>query len=206
LTHLATALAAAEIPVGVGGSRAMRASRAESDYDLVIYGRDNVERAAKVIASLEGYRQELHFSMDSVRAKYRHFTRLTAEDLELLVVDRWRHFRLHGVPISVDGADPVLAGDPWVNAPAQTFDSVHVRGAVLDGSQCYTSPKILDLQTDNGVVRVFTWLNLYAGALRTGDEAAVYGRWMVSRGQQFLLVQDSTHAIRVVARNSTCLV
>jgi predicted nucleotidyltransferase len=143
LAHLVTALAAADVPVGVGGSRAMRASRAKSDYDLVIYRRDNMERAAKVIASLDGYQQQLHFGLDSVRAKYRHFTRLTSDDLELLVVDRWRHLRLRGVPISVDGADPDLACDRWANAPTRTCDPGHVRGAVRDGSQCYTSPKIV---------------------------------------------------------------
>jgi hypothetical protein len=33
---------------------------------------------------------------------------------------------------------------------------------VADGSQCYISPKIIDVESDNATVRVFTWLNLYA--------------------------------------------
>lgn len=203
VAELVRALSAIDVPVFVGGSRAMKASRVDSDYDLVIYGKGNIERAAKAIMALPAYRQDPHFGLDFVRAKYRHFTRLTRKDLDLLVADRWRHFRFHGIAMSLDAADPGLPSDRWSSARAQLFDVAHVRGTVLDGSQCYLSPKIIDIQTDTGTVRAFTWLNLYTGALRTGDQIAVYGRWMVMHGHQFLLVQESTHAIRVVSRPST---
>lgn len=206
IAELVGALSAIDIPVYVGGSRAVKASRVDSDYDLVIYGKANIERAAKAITALPAYRQDPHFGLDFVRAKYRHFTRLTRKDLELLVADRWRHFRFRGIAMSIDAADPDLPSDRWTSGQPQLFDVAHVRGTVLDGSQCYLSPKIIDIQTDTGTVRSFTWLNLYTGALRTGDQIAVYGRWMVMHGHQFLLVQDSTHAIRVVSRPSTNLV
>ncbi|MDT4991371.1 MAG: hypothetical protein QOH97_1263 [Actinoplanes sp.] len=203
IADLVSALSAMEIPLHVGGSRAINASRIDSDYDLVIYGKSNIERAAKTITALPAYHQDPHFGLDFVRAKYRHFTRLTRKDLELLVADRWRHFRFHGIAMSLDVADPDLPSDRWTAGQARLFDVAHVRGVVLDGSQCYLSPKIIDVQTDTGIIRAFTWLNLYTGALRTGDQIAVYGRWMVMHGHQFLLVLDSTHAIRVVARPST---
>jgi predicted nucleotidyltransferase len=181
----------------------MNAPRPESDYDLVVYGKDNIEPAAKVITALGGYRANLHFGLDFVRAKYRHFTRLTREDLDLLIQDRWRHFRFHGLAMSVDCSDPALLSDRWATAQVRSFDAAHIHGVVVDGTQCYVSPKIIDVRTDTGDVRVFTWLNLYAGALRTGDEVAVHGRWTVMHGHQFLHVEDSAHAIRVVARTST---
>ncbi|MQA25539.1 MAG: hypothetical protein GEU94_08710 [Micromonosporaceae bacterium] len=201
--ELAAALSSVGIPVGVGGSRALDAARPGSDHDLVVYGMENVELAAKTITSLAGYEPCLHFGLDFVRAKYCHFTRLTPHDLELLVCDRWRHFRYRGLAISVDGCDESRLADPWVTAAPRAFDTAHVRGVVLDASQCYVSPKIIDVRTGTEVVRVFTWLNLYAGALRTGDEVAVHGRWIVMHDQQFLRVQDSADAIRVVSRTST---
>lgn len=203
LAELAAVLAAADIPLGVGGSRALAASRAESDYDLVVYGKDNIERAAKVITGLAAYTPDTHFGLDFVHAKYRHFTRLSPGDLEVLVGSRWRHFRHRGLAISVDGADPDRVADRWLSASVRAESSGHVRGFVLDGAQCYISPKIIDVQTRTGTVRVFTWLNLYAGALRTDDEVEVYGRWVVMHGHRFLLVAGSDHAIRVLCRTST---
>lgn len=181
----------------------MSASRAESDYDLVIYGKNNVERAAKVITGLAGYAPDLHFGLDFVRAKYRHFTRLSTKHLEVLVGDRWRHFRYRGLPMSVDGADTERVADRWASTSVRAEGPGHLRGFVLDGAQCYTSPKILDLEVDTGTVSVFTWLNLYAGALRTGDEVEVYGDWVCMHGHRFLLVAGSDHAIRVLRRTST---
>lgn len=203
VAELAASLAAAEIPVAVGGSRALNAARSESDYDLVIYGRHNVEPAARVITGLDGYEPCLHFGFEFVRDKYRHFTKLTPGDLKLLVADRWRHFVYRGLPMSVDGCEEDLPADIWLEAMPSTREAGHVEGAVLDGSQCYDSPKIIDVQTEHEIVRVFTWLNLYAGALRSGDHVAVHGRWVVIRGERFLLVEDSTHAIRVLSRLST---
>jgi predicted nucleotidyltransferase len=203
LADLVAALGAVDVPVAVGGSRALGAARAESDYDRVIYGKDTIERAAKVITGLAGYTPDVHFGLDFVRAKYRHFTRLTARDLEVLVGQRWRHFRHRGLPISVDGADPDRVANRWAYTPVYTEQPGQVRGFVLDGSQCYLSPKILDVQTDMGMVRVFTWLNLYAGALRTGDEVQVHGQWVVMNRERFLLVAGSDHAIRVLSRTST---
>jgi predicted nucleotidyltransferase len=203
LADLVAALAAADVPVGVGGSRALAASRSESDYDLVIYGKDTFQRAAKVITGLAGYAPDVHFGLDFVQAKYRHFTRLSAKDVEVLVGNRWRHFRYRGLPMSVDGADPGRAADRWTAASLRAEEPGHVRGFVLDGAQCYISPKIIDVQTETGPVRVFTWLNLYAGALRTGDQVEVYGRWVVIHGHRFLLVAGSDHAIRVLCRTST---
>ncbi len=203
LADLVAALGAADIRVGVGGSRALGASRSESDYDLVVYGKDNIERAAKVITGLAGYRRDVHFGMDFVRAKYRHFTRLSADDLEILVADRWRHFRHRGLAISVDGADPDRVADRWASVSVRAEGHGQIRGFVLDGAQCYISPKIIDVQTETGTVRVFTWLNLYAGALRTNDEVEVHGQWAVMHGHRLLLVAGSDHAIRVLARTST---
>ncbi len=60
-----------------------------------------------------------------------------------------------------------------------------------------------DVQADTGTVRVFTWLNLYAGGLRTDDEIEVFGRWVFMHGHRFLLVAGSDHAIRVLCRTST---
>jgi predicted nucleotidyltransferase len=203
LAELVAALTVAGVQVGVGGSRALAASRAESDYDLVVYGKDSIEPAAKVITGLDGYQRDVHFGMDFVVAKYRHFTRLSADDLSVLVGDRWRHFRMHGLPMSVDGADPDRLADRWANAPVFPKTPGYVRGTVLDASQCYLSPKILDLQADAGTVRVFTWLNLYAGALRTGDEVEIYGHHVFINREEFLLVAGSDHAIRVLSRTST---
>lgn len=203
LAELVTALSAVDIPISVGGSRALDAARTDSDYDLVVYGKENIKRAAKIITGLDGYEPWLHFGRGFVRAKYCHFTRLTRDDLETLVGDRWRHFRFRGLAMSVDGSDERLLSDRWTTGAVRAFDTAHVQGTVLDGSQCYFSPKIVDVQTDSGIIRVSTWLNLYAGALRTGDQVTVYGRWVVIHGQQFLQVQDSVHAIRVVSRTST---
>jgi hypothetical protein len=58
LVDLVAALAVADVPVAVGGSRTLDASRSESDYDLVIYGKNNVDRVAKVITELAGYAPE----------------------------------------------------------------------------------------------------------------------------------------------------
>jgi predicted nucleotidyltransferase len=203
LADLASALRSADISVAVGGSRALSASRAESDYDLVIYGKDNIGRAAKMITGLPGYLPDVHFGLDFVRAKYRHFTRLSPTDLDVLVGNRWRHFRYRGLPMSADGADPGLVADRWVSSPVRFGHPGRVCGFVLDGSQCYLSPKIIDVQTGIGTVRVFTWLNLYAGALRTDDEVEIYGQWIDMHGHRFLLVAGSAHAIRVLSRNST---
>jgi predicted nucleotidyltransferase len=202
LAELAEALFNADVPVSLGGSRALKVSRSQSNYDLVIYGKGNVDRAARVITRLDGYRPEVHCALRFAHDKYRHFTRLTRNDLDLLVGGRWRHFRLHGLAVSVDGADTDWLADLWASGPVRRYDAAHIRGVVLDGAQSYISPKIIDVQTDTGTVRVFTWLNLYAGALRTGDQVAVYGRWIVVHGHQFVLVEDSTHAIHVVARAS----
>ncbi len=202
LADLVVALGAADIPVAVGGSRALAASRAESDYDLVVYGKNNIERAAEVITGLAGYVPDVHFGLDFVRAKYRHFTRLSREDLEVLVGDRWRHFRYRGLPMSVDGAGPDRVADRWAAASVRVEGPGHARGYVLDGAQCYLSPKIIDVQTGAGTIRVFTWLNLYAGALRTDDEVEVYGRWVLVHGYRFLLVTGSDHAIRILSRPS----
>jgi predicted nucleotidyltransferase len=203
LADVVAALGAADVPVAVGGSRALGASRAESDYDLVVYGKDNIERAAKVITGLPGYSRDVHFGMDFVRAKYRHFTRLSADDLAVLVGDRWRHFQHRGLPMSVDGADPNRQANRWAAVAVFAKEPGHVRGFVVDGAQCYLSPKILDVRTDTGTVRVFTWLNLYAGALRTGDEVEAFGHWVVMNQEKFLLVAGSDHAIRVLSRTST---
>lgn len=203
LAELVAGLGGAGIPVTVGGSRAMGASRSESDYDLVVYGQANIERAAKVITGLPGYRPDVHFGLDFVRAKYRHFTRLSADDLELLVGDRWRHFRLHGLPMSVDGGDLGRLANRWHSAPTFPDGAGRARGVVLDGSQCYLSPKVVDIHTDTGTVRVFTWLNLYARALRTGDEIEVFGEWVYMHQKRYLLVASSDHAIRIVSRTST---
>lgn len=203
LADLVAGLGGAGIPVAVGGSRALGASRSESDYDLVVYGRDNIERAAKVITELPGYQRDVHFGIDFVQAKYRHFTRLSAGDLELLVGDRWRHFRLHGLPMSVDGADLDRLANRWHTAPVFPDGAGRVRGVVLDGSQCYLSPKVIDVQADTGTVQVFTWLNLYAGALRTGDEVEVFGEWVHIHHRRYLLVASSDHAIRILFRTST---
>ncbi len=173
LADLVAALAAADVPVAVGGSRALSASRSESDYDLVIYGKDSIERAAKVITGLAGYASDVHFGLDFRASEYRHFTRLSAEDVAVLVGDRWRHFRHRGLPMSVDGADPDRVADRWASVSVRAEDPGHLRGFVLDGAQCYLSPKIIDVRTETGTVRVFTWLNLYAGALRTDDEVEV---------------------------------
>ncbi len=202
LADLAAVLEAAGVPAAVGGSRALGASHAGSDYDLVVYGKDSIARAAKAITGLPGYAPDVHFGMDFMRAKYRHFTRLSAGDLDVLAGGRWRHFRYRGIPMSVDGADPGLLADRWASGRVRILDAGHVRGVVLDGSQCYLSPKIIDVQADTGMVQVFTWLNLYAGALRTGDEVEVFGRWAMMHGREFLLVQGSAHAIRVLARPS----
>jgi predicted nucleotidyltransferase len=113
VADLATTLSAAEIPVAVGGSWAVSSARAGSDYDLVIYGRSNIDRAAKIITGLAGYEPCLHFGLDFVRDKYRHFTRLSSDDLELLVADR-RHTgrpRQGGTGL---GEHPVAAVHPKV--------------------------------------------------------------------------------------------
>jgi len=201
-TELVAALGAAGVPVAVGGSRALNAARPDSDYDLVIYGKDHLHAAATVITGLAGYVPDLHFTMDFVRAKYRHFTRLSAADLHVLFGDRWRHFRYRGLAMSVDGADPDRPADRWTTAAMTAIKPGHARGVVGDGAQCYASPKVIDVQTDTGVVRVFTWLNLYAGALRTGDEVEVHGHWTSIHDERFLLVAGSEHAIRVLTRTS----
>jgi predicted nucleotidyltransferase len=203
LAGLVSTLADLGIPLGLGGSRAVGASRGTSDYDLVVYGLDNIARAAKIIAGITGYRPDCHFGMGFVYAKYRHFHRLTTDDLDRLVADRWRHFRFRGHPVSVDGAAPERPSDAWISAIERTSEAADVRGVVVDDSQSYASPKLIEVQTDDGTVRVFTWLNLYAGAFRTGDEVEVIGNWAEIRGQRLLLVENSGHAIRIIARTST---
>jgi predicted nucleotidyltransferase len=200
------ALRAADVEVAVGGSRAMNAGRPGSDYDWVVYGKDAVERAAKVVIALDDYQPHVHFGMDFVHAKYRHFTRLGPNHLDQLVATRWRHFTYRGVPMSIDAADTTIPADPWVNAARELHEPGHVRGVVLDGAQSYLNPRLVDVQTDGGTVQVFTWLNLYAGALRTGDEVEVIGRWATIGGVRFLLVEGSWHAIRIHHRPGSNLV
>lgn len=203
LAELTSSLGAVDIPLGLGGSRAVGAERTTSDYDLVIHGTGNISRAAKIITELDGYEPNPHFGMGFVYAKYRHFRLLSTDDLDRLVGDRWRHFRFRGRPMSVDGSAPDQPADDWLSGVERIGETVCVRGVIVDGSQCYVSPKLIDVQTGDGVIRVFTWLNLYAGAFKTGDKVEVHGTWALIGERRLLLVEKSTHAIRIIARTST---
>jgi hypothetical protein len=196
---LAAMQKATRAPVLLGGSRAIGCESAGSDFDWIVRGGPSaVEPVAAAVRALPCAEPALPGSIDFMRSKYAHMTRLHPADLQALALRRWRHVRVAGVQASVDFADPYHLADGWIATRPVRAGRGRVVGTVVDASECYRTPKIITVVGPRLRVQVMTWLNLYTGALVTGDAVGVFGTWLEIGGRQVLLIEESDDIIRVI--------
>lgn len=179
---------------GLAGSGALHSMLPASDFDWVIYKKDPVS-VKSLVTSSNQFEYELTFTMAHVYKKYQFLTGLDSKRLDALFEDRWKYVRYKNLSLSFSFVDPSVRADGFL-WPDYIGDRVTVQATVTNSIGCYHSPRIIPVENSGMKYKIFTWLFLYNGAFKDGDDVEVSGRICRYGKKEYILVESPSDYIR----------